>query len=27
MHIAHRIRAGFTDALYVDLRGTSEPLE
>ncbi|EIV93196.1 BTAD domain-containing putative transcriptional regulator [Frankia sp. QA3] len=27
VHIAHRIRAGFTDALYVDLRGTSEPLE
>ncbi len=27
VHIAHRVRAGFTDALYVDLRGTSEPLE
>ncbi len=27
VHIAHRIRAGFTDALYVDLRGDSEPLE
>jgi DNA-binding SARP family transcriptional activator/tetratricopeptide (TPR) repeat protein len=27
VHIAHRIRPGFTDALYVDLRGTSEPLE
>ncbi|SNQ46967.1 DNA-binding transcriptional activator of the SARP family [Frankia canadensis] len=27
VHIAHRVRAGFTDALYVDLRGTSEPLD
>jgi len=27
VHIGHRVRAGFTDTLYVDLRGTSEPLE
>ncbi|WP_163547337.1 BTAD domain-containing putative transcriptional regulator [Candidatus Frankia nodulisporulans] len=27
VHIAHQIRAHFTDVLYVDLRGTSRPLE
>ncbi|MCM3886427.1 BTAD domain-containing putative transcriptional regulator [Frankia sp. R82] len=27
VHVAHQVRAHFTDVLYVDLRGTSRPLE
>ncbi|MCK9928536.1 NB-ARC domain-containing protein [Frankia sp. Mgl5] len=27
VYVAHRVRAQFADALYVDLRGTSEPLD